>query len=94
MHVVSAGAEGTGRNDCVGPDSVVKLLFILFFFWSEFCNEAPGSLSQRAWAAQEQRQKAWEIMREALPKCVAILGPLFERNGGGGDLERSEKRRT
>lgn len=53
--------------------------------------------------AKEQRQKAWEIIQELVPKCVAILGPLFDssvkRKGKKKkkkkkNLERSEKQRT
>lgn len=44
----------------------------------QLCNEAPILLSQHVWAAQERRQKAWEIIWELVPKCAAILGPYFQ----------------
>lgn len=60
--------------------TVFLLTSCVFFFKKRCCqlhNEAPSLLSQHAWAAQERRQKAWEITWELVPECVAILGPVF-----------------
>lgn len=71
LYVIITGSGGTGQNDGMPPlDFVVKQSF-------QLRNEAPSLLSQHVWAAQEQRQKAWEIIWELVPKCVAILGPRF-----------------
>lgn len=59
-----------GGNDDTPHDFFVKPCCQLH-------NEASSLLSQHAWAAQERRQKAWEITWELVPKCVAILGPSF-----------------
>lgn len=67
LHGISAVQ---GRIDGIPPDFFVK-------WCCQLHNEALSLLSQHAWAAQERRQKAWEITRELVPKCVAILGPLF-----------------
>lgn len=75
-----------GSNDGVPPDLFVERCCQLH-------NEAPSLLSQRAWAAQEQRQKAWEITWELVPKCVAILvGPFcfWERQRREGTLKGTD----
>lgn len=71
LHVISTCWEGVQRrNDGIPPDFFVK-------WCCQLHNQAPSLLSQHAGAAQERRQKAWEITGELVPKCAAILGALF-----------------
>lgn len=77
--------EGEGGTQ----EGVIVFLLTPFVKWCcQVYNEATSLLSQHAWAAQERRQKAWEITWELVPKCVAILGPLLEQQGRT-NLERS-----
>lgn len=78
LHVISTVGGGGGGGGSIGRDDGIPPDFFVKKKWCcQLHNEAPSLLSQRAWAAQERRQKAWEITWELVPKCVAILGPLF-----------------